>query len=267
MTRKTPPAARRMKALVASLTAGLTDDGSPLTEDEAAFVRLAAANIMAGDLITEAMSQGEPADSAELVRLTNTAQRVMRELREERARREGNAGKGRPGAALRQYLADAAARKAAQADDEGDGAEIDYANATFPLPDIEPEVADVIAAPEPSEPAPVAPAPPPAAQPERDGILHQIVRPFRHILSPIAIRMDSRPGAEPGRQLTEIVSALQTKVPSATVRLTTPSIDTDATVADLAIEVGLSPGVRPFHLSGVAQLAKRHSWRVEGIPL
>jgi hypothetical protein len=255
----------RLKALIDNLTADL---GGETTEAEREFIKIAAANLLrAGDL-TDAMARGETVSDEALVRMSNTSQRIMRELREERARREENAGKGKPGAALRQYLADAAARKAAQADDEGAGDEIDCALATFPLPDIEPESVQT-----PAEPAPLAieiatePKPTAKAAVEHDGILHRIIRPYRHIVSTISVRMDSRPGVEPGRQLTEIVRALRSKAPNATVRLTTPSIDTDATVADLAIEVGLAPGVRPFHLAGVNQTAARHSWFVQGISL
>jgi hypothetical protein len=135
MTRKITPA-DRLKALVKSLTASLTDGGPPLADDEAAFVKLAAAAMIRGDAIAEAVGKGEEVDDSELVRLLNVSQRTMRELRDERARRASATSVSASGMTpMQEYLASVAARKAARAaepvEDDDDEVELHPAIAAF----------------------------------------------------------------------------------------------------------------------------------------
>ena len=94
---------RRLNALVRSLTAQLATDGEPLDDAVAAWVKLAAANMVRAEQISDAIGRGESIDDSDLVRLTNSANRTMKELRAMVAQR----GKGGP-SALDQYLAERA---------------------------------------------------------------------------------------------------------------------------------------------------------------
>jgi len=246
MPRKTTPAAR-LKALVDSLTAGLSADGAPLTEDEAAFVRLAAANIMAGDLITEAMGRGETADSAELVRLTNTAQRVMRELREERARRTAAAPTSGM-TPLQQLVANF--RPAAAPIDDDEDVELPPAVAEYvaskaaqrvqtPSDEHEPAYGSVVTP---------QPAPKPAGK-------------------TIEVYLDSRPrtAEDPqGRTLVDVVADLHATAPGAKIKFTGPGFSRDdMTIERLAAELGPNPWL----LKGAERVIGRRDWFIKGIAL
>jgi hypothetical protein len=69
---------RRFRSLIRSLIADL---GGSLTEAEATFVKLAAANLMRAEQITTAIGRGETIRDEDLVRISNAATRILKELR------------------------------------------------------------------------------------------------------------------------------------------------------------------------------------------
>jgi hypothetical protein len=75
---------RRFRTLIKSLSADL---GGSLTEAEATFVRLAAANLMRAEQITTAIGRGETIRDEDLVRISNAATRILKELRSLKATR------------------------------------------------------------------------------------------------------------------------------------------------------------------------------------
>jgi hypothetical protein len=75
---------RRMRDLIASLTAEL---GSPLNDAEAAWIKLAAGNMLLAEQISAEIARGEQVNKSDVVRLTNSANRTMKELRSLKAAR------------------------------------------------------------------------------------------------------------------------------------------------------------------------------------
>jgi hypothetical protein len=240
MPRKITPAAR-FNALVASLTADLAPDGAPLTAAEAAFVRLAAANILSADEIAEAVKRGDKIDQAELVRLTNAGSRIVRDLRIVREQRAATLA-AKPGASpLDQIVAQINAEKAARGDEPED--EDDDEPFERPALDAEPTtpatvfeaapVAAIVGEPEPIEPEPVTP-------PKR---------------GPLSIAYDTRPRSaiDPqGSTLSELIADLLTVyAPTTAVTITTPAeVTNGATLADAATSRAAAP------------LANRPNWYI-----
>jgi hypothetical protein len=231
MPRKSTPAGR-LKALVASLTADLSPNGEPLSEAELAFVRFAAANMMRADLIVEAVGREEKVDDGELVRLTNAASRIMRDLVAAKDRRAATAAASGL-SPLQQFAADFAARKAAEPveDDDGDAFE------TFDPPPGEPVQT-------PSEPV-VEPEP----EPEQ-------ITPTKPV-GPVEIWLNGHAGPT-GQTLLEAVQTLRARAPAVKViTLTTPH-----TSAERSLDDELVAG-----FNGVGALAGRRQWFVRGVDL
>jgi len=78
---------RRLRDLTASITAKLTVDGKPLDDDVGAWVKLAAANMLRAEQIAASIGRGETIDDTDMVRMTNSANRTMKELRDMVAQR------------------------------------------------------------------------------------------------------------------------------------------------------------------------------------
>lgn len=241
-------AARRLKALVKSLTDSLCADGQPLAEDEAGFVRLAAAAMIRGDIIADAVGRGNDVDDAELVRLLNVSQRTMKELREERARRST----AKPASGLtpmQEYLASVAARKAERAaepveDDDDAEVELHPAIVAFAARQAEqrgkPSEAEAVQTPSTS-PGTVANEPvKPAGQ--------------------IEVYLNSRPrtAADPqGQTLVEVVADLQATAPNAKIKFTGPAFSRDGMSVDqLSVELG----PQAWLMKGSERLAARRDW-------
>ncbi len=228
MPRKSTPAAR-LKALIASLTADLSPNGEPLTDAEAAFVELAAACAMRAKAIAESIGRGEKVDDAELVRLTNTASRIVRDLRDTKDRRAANvAAAGLT--PLQAFAADFAARKAAEPVPEDD-------DSGFEPVELMAEAVQTPSAPEPiADDEPIAPPKPKPA----------MTVCFDH--SPRG------PGVPDGKTLLEIIAELP---PNAIVTLTTPHVRREGmSVEDVARECG----PQAWLLKGSERLIGRRDW-------
>ena len=228
MPRKTTPA-KRLRALIASLTADLSPNGEPLTDAEAAFVELTAACAMRAKAIADAVAAGEKVDDAELVRLVNASSRIVRDLRDTKDRRAANvAAAGLT--PLQQFAADFAARKAAEPVED----------------DVEDEVEAVQtpSAPEPvSVNAYVEPEPEPVAKPKP--------------VSPVEIWLDGRAGPT-GQTLLEAVQTLRERAPNVK-RIT---VSTPHASAERSIDDELIAG-----FNGVGAFAGRRQWFLRGVDL
>jgi hypothetical protein len=208
-------AGRRLRDLIASLTALVAKDGEPLDDVSAAWVRLAAAGTLRGEQIAAAIGRGEAVKDEDLVRIQNASARTMKELRELKASRDG----AKP-FNMREHLASLSA-----AEPDADDDEIESVEFIMP-PDDEPHYrpADEPVQPvqAPSAPEPVAVVEPSPAKP----------------VGTLKIVFDPRPRTpiDPiGSTLPQVIGALLAEgYPAAThVTVTTPAETlTGATLAD-----------------------------------
>jgi hypothetical protein len=222
-------AAARLKALIASLIADLSPDGV-VTEAELAFVRLAGALMMRAEEIALGVGRGEQIDDGELVRLTNSAARIVRDLRDTKDRR----------AAAKPFNAAEHFRSFGIEPDVEDDAE----------GEVEPEPVDTSSEPTDAEidrcqgrlaSILAEPEPEPIAPPKRQG--------------PVEVWLDSRSGPT-GQTLSEALEAVRQGAPKVrNITLTTP-----ASSAERSIDADMIGGV-----FGVGALAGRQQWFIKGL--
>lgn len=245
---RTKPA-RQLRQLIEGLTADL---GGDLTEAEQAFVKIAAANLLRAGELTDALGRGEQVDDAELVRMSNTASRIVRDLRDAKDKRP--AAPASAMTPMQQLEALVAARKAERA--------AEAAANPAPDDDADPEAGWT--------PAMKAFAASKAARradpddPDNEPAFGSVLTP-QPVLKPrpaITVAFDPRPRSadQPqGRTLIDVVGELQSSAPNARITFTGGAFSRDdMTVTDLANELGPNP----WHLKGSTQLIGRADWFV-----